>query len=320
MAFIISDRVLETWTGTGLLATTAITLSGAAVGYKTFLAGIGSTNTCYYTVQHPTTSEWETCIGTVDATGKITKTTFDSSSTGSAVTFTAGTKYVFSAIPASKSVYVDDTKSIQNTQSATAATSNYFKSTATSTTGLTLTTINHFAAAQGTLTSVPTNQIGFLADSTLTTGTNNYGFYGNLASGTNKWNLYMPGTATNYLKGSTGIGTNTITAPLTVAGPIALNAPSVVSGATYTQLAADSTLIFTVVGTCTITLLAASSYTGQILYLKSGTTSGTTTVTSASNNIVQLNSISASNSIIASTGKYTVLQSDGTNWQIISQA
>jgi hypothetical protein len=37
--------------------------------------------------------------------------------------------------------------------------------------------------------------------------TNNYGFYGNIPSGTNRWNLYMGGTANNFMAGSLGIGT-----------------------------------------------------------------------------------------------------------------
>jgi hypothetical protein len=54
--------------------------------------------------------------------------------------------------------------------------------------------------------SVVTNQVGFFAQSSLTSATNNYGFYGNIASGTNRWNLYMNGTANNYMAGRLGIG------------------------------------------------------------------------------------------------------------------
>ena len=45
-------------------------------------------------------------------------------------------------------------------------------------------------------------QIGFIAENSLTGATNNYGFYGNIASGTGRWNLYMNGTAANYLGGA----------------------------------------------------------------------------------------------------------------------
>jgi hypothetical protein len=55
-----------------------------------------------------------------------------------------------------------------------------------------------------------TNQYGVLVD-TLTDATNNYGFYGNIASGTGRWNLYMAGTAANYLGGTLTVN-NQITA------------------------------------------------------------------------------------------------------------
>lgn len=51
-----------------------------------------------------------------------------------------------------------------------------------------------------------TNQIGYHVPSTMTGATNNYAFYGALADAANRWNLYMAGTADNYLAGSLGIG------------------------------------------------------------------------------------------------------------------
>ena len=61
----------------------------------------------------------------------------------------------------------------------------------------------HFHAIQGTIGagSAVTNQYGFIVSSTLTGATNNYGFHGNIASGSNRWNLYMAGTAANYFAG-----------------------------------------------------------------------------------------------------------------------
>jgi hypothetical protein len=73
----------------------------------------------------------------------------------------------------------------------------------------TLANLVHFGTTQvafGAGSSV-TNQYGFNADGSLTGATNNYGFYGGIASGTGRYNLYMGGTADNYLAGSLGIGT-----------------------------------------------------------------------------------------------------------------
>ena len=77
----------------------------------------------------------------------------------------------------------------------------------------TLADLYHFGSYQGSIGagSTVTRQHGFYADSSLIGAANNYGFYGNIPSGANRWNLYMNGTANNYLAGSLGIGTTTLT-------------------------------------------------------------------------------------------------------------
>jgi hypothetical protein len=84
-----------------------------------------------------------------------------------------------------------------------------------------------FIATQGTLGagSAITNQYGFFAENSLTGATNNYGFYGTIASGTGRYNLYMAGTADNYLGGSLGIGTSSPVYTLDVSGAIRANIP-----------------------------------------------------------------------------------------------
>lgn len=67
----------------------------------------------------------------------------------------------------------------------------------------------HFSANQGTFSTVPTNQIGFIVGSGLTGATNNYSFYGNIPAGTGRWNFYAGGTADNYFAGKVLIGTTT---------------------------------------------------------------------------------------------------------------
>lgn len=72
----------------------------------------------------------------------------------------------------------------------------------------TLTQLRHFIATQGTIgaSSTVTNQFGFIADSSLTGATNNYGFYGNIAAASGRFNFYANGTAANKFTGVTGIG------------------------------------------------------------------------------------------------------------------
>jgi hypothetical protein len=98
MSLIISDRVVETTTTTG---TGAITLAGAVTGYRAFSSKMSVGDTCFYTIEaidgsgNPT-GEWETGFGTYSATNTLTRTTVkDSSNSGSAVTFSTGTKRVF---------------------------------------------------------------------------------------------------------------------------------------------------------------------------------------------------------------------------------
>jgi len=81
----------------------------------------------------------------------------------------------------------------------------------TSAASFNLTSYHHFIASQSTIGagSTITNQYGFNANSTLTGATNNYGFYGNIASGTGRWNFYANGTAANYFAGKVFIANAT---------------------------------------------------------------------------------------------------------------
>ena len=73
----------------------------------------------------------------------------------------------------------------------------------------TLGNLRHFQAQQGTkgAGSTITNQVGFYAASSLIDATNNFGFYGDIASAAGRWNIYMAGTAANYFAGDTKVGT-----------------------------------------------------------------------------------------------------------------
>jgi hypothetical protein len=70
-------------------------------------------------------------------------------------------------------------------------------------------TLKHFSANQGVFGGAVTTQIGFHAQSSLTGAVNNYGFYGDIAASSGRWNLYMAGTAPNYLAGELWVGTST---------------------------------------------------------------------------------------------------------------
>ena len=107
MALVINDRVKESSTTTG---TGTFNLAGVVSGFEGFVAGIGTTNTTYYTIFNQGTTEWEVGLGTVTdaATDTLSRDTIISSSNGdAAVSFTSGTKDVFCTLPASKAVYLN---------------------------------------------------------------------------------------------------------------------------------------------------------------------------------------------------------------------
>ena len=112
MAFVLKDRVKETTTTTG---TGAVSLDGEAGGFQDFSSAIGNTNTTYYAIVHQSLDEWEVGIGTYgSASNNLTRTTLLSSSTGSAVNFSAGTKDVFVTLPASQVVHTSASPSFEN--------------------------------------------------------------------------------------------------------------------------------------------------------------------------------------------------------------
>ena len=102
MAFVLNARVKESTTSTG---TGTINLAGAADTFETFVAGIGTTNTCFYCISHQTANEFEVGIGTVTDASPDTlsrDTIISSSNSDSAVSLSSGTKDVFCTYPASK--------------------------------------------------------------------------------------------------------------------------------------------------------------------------------------------------------------------------
>ena len=136
MALIVRDRVQEisTTTGTGTL-----TLSGAVLGYQSF-AAIGNGNSTYYAIFDPVAYDWEVGIGTYTSSGTtLSRTTvLSSSSGGSLINFSAGTKNVFCTYPSERSVYRDTANTYTVQQAFDALTA------------------NSIALTTGTITTAPT--------------------------------------------------------------------------------------------------------------------------------------------------------------------
>jgi hypothetical protein len=102
--------------------------------------------------------------------------------------------------------------------------SHYFYSEANVIAATTATAIYHFKATQGTFGagSSLTVQAGLVIDASLSGAGTNYGIISNIDAATNNWNLYIGGSAKNWIASSLGIGagTQTPTATLDVNGTL----------------------------------------------------------------------------------------------------
>jgi len=106
-------------------------------------------------------------------------------------------------------VFVDGT-----IQATATGTTQVFRSSPSVVASATISEIRHFSALQGTFgggSSVST-QTGFFVHSVMTGATTNFGFYGDIPSGTGRWNIYMNGTANNYMAGNLALGLTTVVA------------------------------------------------------------------------------------------------------------
>jgi hypothetical protein len=115
----------------------------------------------------------------------------------------------------------------------TGSANNFLSNLNTAAASFTLTNYRHFYINQGTIGagSAITNQYGVYVESNLTGATNNYGLFSIIPSGTNRWNLYMAGTAANYMAGKLLIGSTTDNGnTLQVTGALTTSSDSFING------------------------------------------------------------------------------------------
>jgi len=196
----------------------------------------------------------------------------------------------------------------------------------------------HFAAEQATIgaASAITTQIAFRAEATLigagfnvgfqaentagvTAGKVAYAFVNNVniaTGGGTTWGWYGQGTAPNAFAGLTRFGA--VTAPVNtvdITGSLGRGAPVTKTG-DFTLAATENWVIVNQAGTTTVTLPAASSWTGREVMFK---TIQAQTLVSASSNVVPLVGGAAGTAILAATaGKWATCVSDGTNWILMA--
>jgi hypothetical protein len=252
------SSAVPTWTTVGTMSTqnanavaiTGGTIDGTTVGSTTAAAG---------------------AFTTLSASGRITTGTGVGAGSSATQITIGGTLVSASNV----------TRAVSNIGTAPSTSTTEFSSflSAPSTTAAayTITTLNHFIASFSTLgaTSAITNQFGHVAASTLTNATNNYGIYGNIASGTGRFNFYANGTAANVFVGTTSIGggvgseslraTRVVSAVnyLDVSGAIATASPSLAAAGSDTNIDLTLTPKGTGVlkfGTYTAGILAQAGY------------------------------------------------------------
>jgi hypothetical protein len=155
------------------------------------------------------------------------------------------------------------TRAINTIQSDVTSSAYIFDSVPTTeATAFTLATLAHYRASPTAFGagSAVTTQVGFLAESTLTGATDNYGFYSNIASGTGRWNFHAAGTAANYFGGQVQLNQDYIEKRFTANSSTAITL----------DLANGTMQDITLTGTATITMPTAVAGKSFILLLRSG--------------------------------------------------
>jgi hypothetical protein len=179
-----------------------------------------------------------------------------------------------------------------------------------------ITTLTGFNSGNLGHASLVTNAIGFNAENMTVSPTLTVSYRSQQNSGTGAWGFLHTGTANNAFKGATRFGSTT--APINtvdITGSFGRGAPVTKTG-DFTLAATESWVINNKSGSaCTVTLPAASSWTGREVMFQNYQGQQ---LNSASSNVVPLGGGVAGTAILsANAGRWATCVSDGTNWVIM---
>jgi hypothetical protein len=216
MAHIVQSFVGDqsTTTGTGNLS-----LGGARTGFRALSAVCANSDTFFYSIRNPGTTEFEVGLGLFNSTGPVLQrtTVFTSSNSNNAVSFTAGTKTIDIVEPAEQ-ILAEGFAGADNTGGATITmgTGDSFN-LITSTTAITAFAFtNNWAGRKAiirfntvrTLTHNATSLI-IPGAANITTGQGDIALIENLGSINFRVNFYQRANGTGIIAGSTSIVVNT---------------------------------------------------------------------------------------------------------------
>jgi hypothetical protein len=258
MALVIKDRVKTTSTTTG---TGTFTLSASAsLGFQSFSV-IGDGNTTYYAIQDSTSGDWEVGIGTVGSSGTtLARTTvLDSSNSGSAVNFGAGTKNVFCTYPAVKAVYLDASGNLTNDITGNAATATKLGTARTISLGSDLSgSVSFDGSSSVTLNATVADDSHNHSTSTLTglgslatANSVNASTIDDNSVGAAELNVSGNGTTSQYLRAD-GDGSFTWATPPDTNTTYSAGTGLSLSGTTFNNTAPDQTVVLTGSGATSI--------------------------------------------------------------------
>ena len=264
MALVLKDRVKETTTTTG---TGAISLGGAVANFQAFSAVLSNADTTYYAIVDTTNNEFEVGLGTYTSSGNtLARTTvLESSNSGSAVNFGAGSKNIFIAYPAEKSVYLDGSNQLVingTSVTSTAAELNLLDGS-TADTVVNSKAVVYGAAGQVTANELDVDNIQIDANAIKSTDTN-----GNIQ-------LFPNGTGFTELYGNTNPGTVRFNCESNSHG-VTVKGPAHSAAATYTVNLPDT------LGLTQASGIVTSDANGVVSF-DNGTIDEATSVTSSSN-------------------------------------
>jgi len=220
----ISDILLEDPTNPNPISATTLTATGTST-----LQGVTATSLAVSGAA--TVGAGLAVTGALSATGALTTNGLKEDSSGGlgiggATSGIESLRLVKNMTGAVNSVGVYNVGTVQSDVTNGAWYYRTFAATQAAT--FTLPQLIHYSTVQGTIGagSTVTTQIGFEVNGTLIGATNNYGFYGALSYATGRYNLFMAGTADNYLAGNVGIGA-------TPAPGCSLNVTKAITGAAF---------------------------------------------------------------------------------------